>query len=104
MLCTDGGNAGQNAHHVLSNYGDDCTYKSVSYTHLIKQIGAYAAAMNGLDAVVFTAGLGENQPHHRYAICRGLRYLGLKIDAERNEEMVGGKEEMCIRDRHFIVL
>ena len=59
---------------------------------IIKQIGAYAAAMNGLDAVVFTAGLGENQPHHRYAICRGLRYLGLKIDAERNEEMVGGKE------------
>ena len=59
---------------------------------IIKQIGAYAAAMNGLDAIVFTAGLGENQPHHRYAICRGLRYLGLKIDAERNEEMVGGKE------------
>ena len=57
-----------------------------------KYIGAYAAAMGGVDAIVFTAGLGENQPHHRYAICRGLRYLGLKIDAERNEEMVGGKE------------
>ncbi|HEX2986367.1 MAG TPA: acetate kinase [Caproiciproducens sp.] len=62
------------------------------YYQIIKQIGAYAAAMNGVDAIVFTAGLGENQAHMRYTICRGLKYLGLKVDAEMNDMMVGGKE------------
>ena len=59
---------------------------------IVKYIGGYAAAMNGMDCLVFTAGLGENQAHHRYAICRSLKYLGLKIDPELNDQMVGGKE------------
>ncbi len=62
------------------------------YYQITKQIGAYAAAMNGVDAIVFTAGLGENQAHMRYAICRGLKYLGLRVDAEQNDKMVGGAE------------
>lgn len=62
------------------------------YYQIIKQIGAYAAAMNGVDAIVFTAGLGENQAHMRYSICRGLKYLGLRVDAEQNDKMVGGAE------------
>jgi acetate kinase len=47
-------------------------------------IGAYSAALNGLDAVVFTAGIGENAPLVRNLSCEGLGYLGLWIDEELN--------------------
>lgn len=49
-----------------------------------KYIGAYAAAMGGLDAIVFTAGIGEHSPAVRSAICAGLEFLGVKIDPEMN--------------------
>ncbi|WP_037325100.1 acetate/propionate family kinase [Salinimicrobium terrae] len=49
-----------------------------------KYIGAYAAAMNGLDAVVFTAGIGENSDVIRRLVCRDMEYLGLKLDDEKN--------------------
>lgn len=62
------------------------------YYQITKYIGAYTAAMGGVDAIVFTAGLGENVAHMRYAICRSLKYLGLKLDPVQNDEMVGGKE------------
>ena len=51
-----------------------------------KDIGAYAAAMGGVDAIVFTAGVGENGADDRAAICAGLEYLGVKIDPARNAE------------------
>lgn len=51
-----------------------------------KDIGAYAAAMGGVDAIVFTAGVGENGVGNRAAICEGLEFLGVKIDPERNAE------------------
>lgn len=47
-------------------------------------IGSYVAALNGTDAIIFTAGLGENSGAHRATICEGLSYLGIKIDAEKN--------------------
>lgn len=49
-----------------------------------KYIGAYTAAMDGLDAIVFTAGMGENNPELRERVCRDLHYLGIKIDVELN--------------------
>ena len=49
-----------------------------------KYIGAYAAAMNGLDAVVFTAGIGENSDVIRKMVCRDMDYLGLQLDEEKN--------------------
>ncbi|MBO5416915.1 MAG: acetate kinase [Clostridia bacterium] len=49
-----------------------------------KYIGAYAAIMNGLDAVVFTAGIGENNPHLREIICEDMEFFGIKIDKEVN--------------------
>ncbi len=55
-----------------------------------KYIGAYAAAMGGLDCVVFTAGIGENTPQVREKVCSGLEFLGIKIDPQRNNKMVGG--------------
>ncbi|SFL06100.1 acetate/propionate family kinase [Halanaerobium salsuginis] len=49
-----------------------------------KYIGSYVAAMNGVDAVVFTAGIGENGIEMREDICQDLDYLGIKIDTEKN--------------------
>ena len=49
-----------------------------------KYIGAYVAIMGGVDAIVFTAGLGENSPSMRGMICNGLEYLGTRIDDSRN--------------------
>jgi len=49
-----------------------------------KYIGSYAAAMGGLDAVVFTGGIGENSNHVRALTCQGLEFLGLELDAEKN--------------------
>jgi len=49
-----------------------------------KYIGAYAAAMGGVDAIVFTAGIGENVPVVRERVCRDLEFLGIELDQERN--------------------
>ena len=55
-----------------------------------KLIGAYAAAMGGVDAIVFTAGVGENSADQRLAIASGLEFMGVKMDAQANN--VRGKE------------
>ena len=55
-----------------------------------KHIGAYTAALNGVDAIVFTAGIGENAAHIRSMICEYLGFLGITIDEEKNA--VRGKE------------
>ena len=57
---------------------------------IIKYIGAFAAAMNGVDAIVFTAGIGENDHGVREKICAGLTYLGTELDTKAN--MTGGME------------
>ena len=49
-----------------------------------KYIGAYAAAMGGVDIIVFTAGVGENQAGMREDVCKGLEFLGVKFDASKN--------------------
>ena len=49
-----------------------------------KYIGAYAAAMGGVDAVIFTAGVGENSADMRLRMTSGLEYMGIKVDAEKN--------------------
>ena len=51
-----------------------------------KYIGAYAAALGGLDVLVFTAGIGENGATTRAAVCEGLEFLGVKLDPEKNKE------------------
>ena len=57
-----------------------------------KFIGGYLVALGGADAIVFTAGIGENQPQHRAAAGKYLSFLGVKIDEALNEAMVHGKE------------
>ena len=56
-----------------------------------KYIGGYAVTMGGLDAIVFTAGVGENGPEIREKICSGLEVLGASIDPEKN--LARGREE-----------
>jgi acetate kinase len=51
---------------------------------ILKYIGSYAAAMNGVDVIAFTAGVGENAPSVRKGVCEGLEYLGVVFDEEAN--------------------
>ena len=65
-----------------------------AYTYrVVKYIGAYAAAMNGVDAICFTAGLGENDSTTRAEIMSSLAYLGITVDEEANKN-AGGKESV----------
>jgi len=75
-----------------ANKGDERAIRTISvFTYGIKKyIGAYAAAMGGVDAIVFTAGIGENSKETRAEVCEGLEFLGVKIDPEKNK--VRGKE------------
>ena len=54
-----------------------------------KYIGAFLASMGGADAIVFTGGIGENSPEIRARICAGLEWAGLRLDDNRNKQMVG---------------
>ncbi len=65
----------------------------VFYYRVAKYIGAYTAAMNGVDAVVFTAGLGENSADARSNICKYIEFLGITIDANANSKR---GEAICI--------
>jgi acetate kinase len=62
------------------------TYAFDLFTYRIKKyVGAYSAAMGGMDALVFTGGIGENSPMVREAVCRDMEYLGLKLDPDKNK-------------------
>ncbi|WP_396602143.1 acetate/propionate family kinase [Algibacter sp. R77976] len=50
-----------------------------------KYLGSYAAILNGLDAIVFTAGIGENSPEMRRRVCEDMDFLGITLDAEKNQ-------------------
>ncbi len=61
-------------------------------------IGAYSAAMDGVDAIAFTGGIGENGAMPRKTICEGLSYLGLDFDSEKNAERISGNVELSKPD------
>ena len=71
---------------AAANEGDPkakLTLKKLTYD-ITKYIGAYAAAMNGVDLIVFTGGIGENNSRLRRRVCENLTYMGLKFDYEAN--------------------
>lgn len=74
--------------------------KSFAY-RVVKYIGAYAAAMNGVDVICFTAGIGENNPFIRKMICSYLGYLGISMNEEENakrgEEAVISSSESAVK-------
>ncbi len=71
--------AAQNGNEVAQMALDIYIYRIAKY------IGAYAAAMNGVDAIVFTAGVGENSPYIREKVCAYLGFMGVKIDKALND-------------------
>ena len=75
------------------------------YTYRIKKyIGAYYAALGKLDAIVFTAGIGEHSPEIRKLSCAGLDNMGIIIDEEKNDSHVKGEYEISTEDSRVKVL
>ncbi|MDR1323172.1 MAG: acetate kinase [Candidatus Margulisbacteria bacterium] len=63
-----------------------------------KYIGAYLAALNGADALIFTAGIGENSPDFRQAVCENMSALGLELDVAKNQERSGAERLISAPD------
>jgi len=75
------------------------------YIYRIKKyIGAYAAAMGGLDLLIFTGGVGENGPETREAVCKGLEFLGVNFDLDRNNGIRGKLELISKHDSKVKVM
>jgi acetate kinase len=71
---------------------------------LRKYIGAYAAAMGGLDVLVFTAGVGENSADIRAAVCDGLGFLGIELDPHKNARARGVESDISTAESRVRVL
>ena len=69
-----------------------------------KYIGAYSAAMGGLDCIVFTGGIGENDAFLREEVCKNMEYLGIKIDAEKNKQRGAEINDISAADSRVKVL
>ena len=67
------------------NHNAEVALEAFKY-RVVKYIGAYTAAMDGVDAIVFTAGVGENDKRTRKDICSALTFLGIKIDDTANDK------------------
>lgn len=69
-----------------------------------KFIGAYAAALNGLDTLVFSGGIGENAPEIRSRVCAGLTFLGIELDEKQNADnaavISASNSSVCVRVMH----
>jgi len=76
-----------------ANEGDKKAKRTLDVLHygLKKYIGAYTAVMNGLDVLVFTAGIGENSPKLRKKVCADLTCFGIEIDGNKNNHAKGSK-------------
>ena len=70
--------------------------ENMYFYRIKKYIGAYAAALGGVDIIVFTGGVGENQASCRSGACEGLEYMGVKLDMEKNK--VRGEEAVISAD------
>lgn len=78
--------------------GDErCRLAMEMFAYMVKKyVGAYAAAMGGIDALVFTAGIGENSPESRGLVCAGLDFLGIELDPAAND-LARGREAIIGR-------
>ena len=69
----------------MENGNERCKLALDMFNYQTKRfVGAYAAALGGLDCIVFTAGIGENTPQVREGVCEGLEFLGVKLDKAKN--------------------
>ncbi len=90
---------------ALRDAGDDRARlaQEMYFYRLRKQIGAYAAAMGGVDIIVFTGGVGENKQNAREAACKGLEFMGVKLDLKKNEEIRGDEAIISTPDSKVTV-
>ena len=70
--------------------------ESMLVHQLTKYVGGYAAAMGGVDAIVFAGGIGENNPHYRSRVAENLKFMGVEIDEELNQKAVRTSDEYDI--------
>lgn len=68
-----------------------------------KYIGAYAAVLSGIDLIIFTGGIGERSPETRAEICRGLEFLGIDFDFEKNKTVIG-KEAIITKENSNVAI
>ena len=86
-----GGDVRDLEHAAAAGHGRAAEALQVFAYQVKKTIGAYAAAMGGLDAVAFTGGIGENSANLRAACCQGLEFLGIALDPELNARGAGDR-------------
>jgi acetate kinase len=106
-LCNEGGLKGLSGGHndirdIVSEAGSGNARAKLAldvYVHSARHwLGAYLAQLNGLDALVFTAGIGENRAGIRAAICANLDQLGIRLDAEKNAAAQAGETVISADD------
>ena len=91
---------------AAANNGDEKAVLALDmYNYRIKKyVGAYAAAMGGADIIVFTAGVGENQAGMREEVCRGMEWMGVKLDVEKNKTIRGTEAIISTPDSRVTVV
>ena len=107
VLCNEGGLKGlSGGHNDIRDIVSEASSGNVRaklaldvYVHSARHwLGAYLAQLNGLDALVFTAGIGENRAGIRAAICSNLDQLGIRLDAEKNASAQAGETVISADD------
>ncbi len=95
MTGLTGFNDMRDIHRQIENGDEQALLAFRMYAYRIrKYIGSYAAALNGLDAIVFTGGVGENDYRMRELCCSNIDYLGIKLDEEKNKTASGDIREI----------
>lgn len=88
MLGLTGSSDARDVQEMVNKGDEDALLCQKMYAYRIQKfIGAYTAALNGLDSIVFTAGLGENDAVIRSLICENMDFFGIKLDKEKNTEL-----------------
>jgi acetate kinase len=105
MLGMAGSNDMRDIHKFAAEGSEDAKLALKLYAYRIKKfIGAYAAVLNGVDALIFTGGVGENDRLMRAMVCEELEFLGIYPDAEKNQNLSGQIYEINRADARVKIL
>lgn len=105
LLGMAGSNDMRDVHKQAAADSDEAKLVLKLYAYRIKKfIGAYVAVLNGIDALVFTGGVGENDKIMRAMICEELEYIGIRFDRERNDLVNGQISEINTTDAAIRIL
>ena len=105
LLGIGGYSDARDIHTAIANGDEKAQLALDMFVHRVKKyIGSYIAELNGADALVFTAGLGENDDVFRSLTCKDMDYLGIKIDEEKNKGLRGKDADISAPDSKVKVL